>query len=346
MRTLSRPRRLFAVGAATLAVLATASAADAANVTVAGDDGNPVALAQNTPVGIRNMSTKLGVGFAPGTDTRYSVSFAGPDGVAVATSVDCFTTKVPVDRSVDYRGNGTYTFTVTNYAKADTNCAKATSTETYPVVIAGSVVVGTPAGKHLIRAANSYTTNTLQLPVQLNPGASSYEIRYAAGGVIGPDGAISGPSETTYVSTATGLAPFSVRTPGRYVVVARAVGFAGGGRFYTPWSAPVAIDAIVPFDLQGVSFPDSRGPSYELKGTLRETSIRGRVTVSIARGKKGGKYRTLGRVKISSKGTFRKRFSARKAGVYRLRYVYKGSSTAAAGKIVQQVRITRRLAFR
>lgn len=339
------PRPLLAAGTTVLAALGTASIADAANLTVTGDDGNPVAIAQNVPATIRNMSPSIGVGFAPGADTKYSVTFAGPDGVAAATTATCFTTKVPINRSLDYRGNGTYTVTVTNYAKADTNCAKPTSTETYPVVIGGSVAVGAPAGRHLIRKANSYSTNTLQLPVQLNPGATSYEIRYAAGGAIGPDGGISGPSDTSYVSNTTGLADFRLTKPGVYTVVARAAGYAGAGKFFTPWSAPVQITAIAPFDLMSLRFPDSRGPSYQLKGTLRETTIRGRVSIAIARGKKGGRFRSLGRVKITSKGTFSKRFTQRKTGVHRIRIKFAGSKTAAAGTIVQQIRISRRLAF-
>lgn len=338
-------RPIIAVSAAVLTALGTASAAQAAAVTVTGDDGNPVPLAQNAPAGIRNMSPSVGVGFAPTDDTRYSVSYAGPDGVAAATAVNCFTTKVPVNRSLDYRGNGTYTVTVTNFTKADSTCKTPTSTETYPIVISGSVAVGAPAGRHLIRAANSYTTNTLALPFSANPGATSYEIAYAKGGVVGPDGAITGPIQNAFLNRTTGLVELMLREPGSYVVVARASAFGGSAKFFTPWSAPVTVTAISPFDLASLRFPDSRGPSYQLRGTLRDTKIRGKVSLAMARGKKGGKYRSLGKVKISSKGTFTKRFTQRRTGTYRIRIKFAGSKTAAAGTIVQKVRITRRFAL-
>ena len=50
------------------------------------------------------------------------------------------------------------------------------------------------------------------------------------------------------------------------------------------------------------------------------------MTISIARGKKRGKFRRIGKAKINSKGRFSKRFTVRRTGTYRLRYTYKGSS--------------------
>lgn len=338
------PRPIIAVSAAVLTALGTATAAQAAAVVVTGDDGNPVPLAQNTPVGIRNMSPSIGVAFGPTEDANYSVSYAGPDGVAAATAVNCFTTKVPVNRGLDYRGNGVYTITVTNFAKTDRSCTSPRSTESYVVVIGGAVAIGAPTKRHLIRSANSYTTRTLSLPFGGNPGATLYEIAYAKGGVVGPDGGISGPVQAAYLNRTTGQVEFSLREPGTYVAVARASAYGGAARFFTPWSAPVTIKAISPFDLASLRFPDSRGPSYQLRGTLRDTKIRGRVSIAIARGKKGGKYRSLGKVKISSKGTFTKRFTQRKTGDYRIRMKYSGSSTAQAGTIVHRIRISRRIA--
>ena len=84
--------------------------------------------------------------------------------------------------------------TITNYAKADTTCKTPTSTESYVYTIASSVALTPPPGPFLIRAANTFTTNTLSLPVGLNPGASTYEVQYAQGAVLAPDGSISGPS--------------------------------------------------------------------------------------------------------------------------------------------------------
>ncbi len=345
MRQVLGPRPIIAVSAAVLAALGTATAAQAAAVTVTGDDGHPVPLAQNTPLGIRNMSPSVGVGFLPTEDAYYSVSFAGPTGVAAATAVNCFTTKVPVNRGLDYHGNGNYTITVTNFAKTDRTCATAKSQETYTVVVGGVVAVGAPTKRHLIRSRNSYTTRTLSLPFGANPGATLNEVVYARGGVIGPDGGISGPVKPAYVNPTTGRVDLRLNEAGSYVVVARASAYGGAARFFTPWSAPVTVQAISPFDLSSLRFPDSRGPKYQLRGTLRDTKIRGRVSIQMARGKKGGKYRSIGRAKISSKGTFTKRFTQRRTGHYRIRIKYSGSKTAQAGTIVHRIRISRRFAL-
>ena len=87
----------------------------------------------------------------------------------------------------------------------------------------------------------------------------TYEIRYARGGVAGPDGAISGPSAETFVSRTTGLADFRFDKPGRWLIVARAK----SGIFFTPWSAPVNVNAIAPFDLELRPVP--RRPRPELQ---------------------------------------------------------------------------------
>jgi hypothetical protein len=336
----ARTRRGLVAAAFSIAIAAgAAGAAQAATVTVTGDDGNPVGLAQGTPTSIRHMSPNVALAFPPAT-ARYSATVTGPDGTAVSPPQSCYMTS-PTTRYVDFRGNGNYTVTVTNFAQADTTCKTATSTETYVFTIASSVGLTAPAGPFLIRAPNSFVTNRLPLPVGLNPGASTYELRYAAGGVVGPDGAISGPSEEGYVSTSTGTADLSFKTPGTYTVVARAK----SGEFFSPWSAPINVTAIVPFDLSRIAFPDSRGPSYRLTGYVRDKSIRGKVSIAMARGTKGGKYKSLGTVKISSKGTFTKRFTQRRTGTYRLRVHYQGSAIAPAGSIVSKIRITRRVFF-
>ena len=109
-------------------------------------------------------------------------------------------------------------------------------------------------------------------------------------------------------------------SPGRWLIVARAK----AGDFFTPWSAPVNVTAIAPFDLERTSFPDSRGPSYKVRGQVRERARPRQGHVSIARGKKKGKFRRIGKAKINSKGRFTKRFKVRKTGRYRLRYTLQG----------------------
>ena len=82
-----------------------------------------------------------------------------------------------------------------------------------------------------------------------------------------------------------------------------------------------------------------------MRGQVRERAARGKVTVYIARGKKKGKFRKIGKAKINSKGRFTKRFTVQKTGVYRMRYTYKGSSLVAGGKVTEQIRIRRRIFF-
>jgi hypothetical protein len=333
-------RRGIATAATSIVIaLAGATSAHAAVVTVSGDAGSPVALAQGAPAAIRNMSPTVGIGFP--ADGRFSATVAGPDGVAVATALTCFIND-NFTRITDFRGNGNYTITITNYAKADTACKTPTSTETYVYSIASSVAVTPPPTAFLIRAANSYATNTLSLPVSLNPGASTYEVQYAQGAVLAADGSISGPSETGYVNQTTGTIDLSFRTPGTWTVVARAK----NGVYYSPWSAPVNVTAIVPFDLESLSFPDSRGPSYLLRGTVGDKTIRGTVSLALARGTKGGTYKSIGKTKVSSKSTFSKRFTQRRTGTYRLRVHYAGSAIAPPVSIVTKIKITRRLTYR
>ena len=328
--------------AVTAAAPATASAAP--TVTVTGDDGNQAPLNAAAPFNLRNMDVTV-TAAVPAADTgNFTIQVFGPDNVAVTPLSTCldpeFTTSTR--RFADYRGNGAYTVVLRYFAEADTDCNGAASERRFQYVIgAGSGVTGPPT-RVLTRAPNSFVTNRYELGVALNPGTSSYEIRYALGGVIGPDGAISGPSSMTFVNTANGLADFRFEKPGRYVIVARA----SRGTFFTPWSVPTVVNAIAPFDLERVTFPDARGPSYKLRGIVRERAARGKfVRISIAKGRKAGKFRRFGRAKINSKGRFTKRFTLHKFGAYRIRYTYRGSSLVAAGRVTEQVRIRRRVFF-
>jgi hypothetical protein len=321
-----------------LALVGASAASAAATVTVAGDDGNPVAV---TPgLTIRNMSTKIGIGF-PTSDGHFNATFTGPDGVAVSSSMDCYFYD-NWSRTPDFRGNGNYTITITNFAKADSTCKTPLSTETFVYTVSSSVAITPPAGPFLIRAANSFHTNTLSLPVQGNPGAFGYDVQYALGAVLAPDGSISGSPQAGYVNSTTGTIDLTLNQPGRWTVVYRAK----NGSYASPWSAPVTVQAIVPFDLDGITFPDSRGPKYSIKGTVRDKTIRGTVSLALARGTKGGKYKSIGKVHISSKSTFTKHFTQRRTGTYRLRIHYAGSPLAPPTSVVYKIRITRRVYYR
>lgn len=329
--------------AGVFSAMAPASALAAPTATVTGDDGNPVPLSAAAPISIRNMDVDTEV-TVPTTDTTYySSQVFDQAGTPASSLVSCRATRsTPTAKNfVDYRGNGTYTLLLRYYTASDPNCNGTAREQRFQYTVNAGTAVTTPTLRLLTRLPNSFSTRVHQIPVALNPGALSYEIRYARGGVAGPDGAISGPSVETFLNRTTGLADFRFDKPGRWLIVARA----RSGSFFTPWSAPVNANAIAPFDLERVTFPDARGPSYKLRGQVRELAARGKVRISIARGRKKGKFRRIGTAKINSKGRFAKRFTVRRTGVYRLRYTYKGSSVVAGGRITETVRIRRRVFF-
>ena len=327
----------FAVLAAGLAA---PPLAGAATVTVTGDDGTPRVLAPNAPASIRNMQPEVAVALGAG-EQAYSVSYAGP--VAAAASPRTCTTS-SFGPTLDYQGNGTYTVAVTTYT--DNNCTAGARRATYRFVIGAGVPLGAPTGAVLTREPNSPFAIEHQVPVRLNPGALTHDIRYALGGVLAPDGSISGGSEQAFADSATGTAGVTLDDPGTYVMVARAQGFTGGaGQFFTPWSAPITFRALAPFDFEigSPSFPDPRGPRYKLRVELRERTARGRVRIRIARGNRG-KYRSLGKARLR-RGVLKKRFTLHRTGVYRVKFIFKGSATTAPGTVVQKMRIRRRVFF-
>ena len=325
-----------ALAAAAVMTCAPAVANAAPAVTITTDTGQPAVLAPGTNPTLRNMSVETALTVADADAMRWTWSVIGPDGVAAVTESSCWSINTD-GRRVPYRGNGTYTLTLKAYAA--NACTGTPVVTTYTWTVGASVAIGQPAGPLPTRPANTAVTNTLMLDFAGNPGATTYEIRYAKGAVLAADGSISGPSETAFVDSTTGKIRFSnFDGPGTYTFVARAQ----TGDFYTPWSAPANVTLIAPFDLRTASFSDRRGPSYQLRGEVREVAAAGgRVTVAIAKGKNGKRFRTLGRAKINSKGAFKLRFTQRKLGWYRLRYSYKGSSAVERGTAYAQVRFRR-----
>ena len=136
--------------------------------------------------------------------------------------------------------------------------------------------------------------------------------------------------QDAFLDRATGQVQIiGARDPGTYTAVARAK----IGDFATPWSAPVQLQLQQPFDILTGSFTDRRGPSYQLRTTMRDAVLRGsRVTVSLAKGKNGKRFRTIGKAKVNSKGQFKVRFTVRKLGWYRVRYSFKGKRASPAGR--------------
>jgi hypothetical protein len=333
--------RSSAIALAALALLpATASAA---TVTVTGDDGNPLAVNTSAPTAIRNMDVQYAVTFAASDAAYHKTTVIGPDGAAASSGSSCFPKSAitNVSRYVSYRGNGDYAVVVQTFTNSA--CTAGAKEARFLLSINAGTSITPPAGIVLTRRPNSFSTITHKVPVALNPGAVAYEVKYARGGVIGPDGAISGPSADAFLDRNTGLADARFTEPGQYVMVARV----RSGDYYSPWSAPISFAVKAPFDLAYVGFPDSHGPSYKLRATLRDGFARGsRVTVYYAKGRKGGKFRRLGRSsKVNGKKVFTLRFKLRKPGVYRLQYRFKGSSLVLGGKVTEAIRIRRTIRF-
>jgi hypothetical protein len=334
-------RRTLKIGATAMA-LATAApaAAQAATVTVTGDDGNPVAINPAAPPTIRNMDVEAVTTVTAADGPRYRTQVLGPDGVAASTQSPCLTASSNTWRNfADYRGNGVYRVVVQSFS--DSACSQLTRAVEHPYAIAAGVAIAQPQNWLLTRQPNTFSLNKHEFEFAQNPGATIYEVRYARGGAIGPDGAISGPSQEGFVDRTTGRLPLRFDAPGDWVVVARAK----TDDYFTPWSAAVRVQVKGPFDFESLTFPDRRGPRYSLRGVVRERAAAGRrVTVAIARGRKGGKFKRLGRARIRGNGTFSLRFTVRRTGRYRMRYTFRGTGRVASGTVVQRgIRIRRRL---
>jgi hypothetical protein len=242
---------------------------------------------------------------------------------------------------VQYRGNGAYAAVLRTFGVKDTSCSSPLQDERLDFTIAGSTAIATPSPVLLLREANADPATGYDFPVTPVAGAGGYEVRYALGGVTGADGAFTGPSEIALTS-ASGRASVSFRSPGRYTFIARAYTFSA--RAFTPWSRPLSVTVRAPFDVVPYAsrFTDDTGPSFRLEGQVREPSARGRVFFAAARGKHGT-YRSLGYARLTPTATFAKRFRLR-PGSYRLRISFHGSATVARGSLVQIVRVSRRIA--
>jgi hypothetical protein len=273
---------------------------------------------------------------------NYGYTVTGPNGAEVAVRDSCV--QSGDTRSVTYVGNGAYTINLTRYS--DVNCTMAAATSAQSFSITASVALGQPQGAVLTRKAGSTIPNTIALPIDLNPGALTHEVFAERNVQLNPDGSLPGTPQQFFPDAATRTVGIRLdKGPGTYVVVARAKGYSGLStpNIFTAWSAPAAIRAFAPFDLQKFTWSDQRGPSYRFSATIRATGASGRVNVAIGRGKKG-KYRSYGTARIS-KQRFSKRFRLSRTGSYRIRFKYKGNATVAGGFEVRSFQIRRTIRF-
>ncbi len=318
-----------AVVAATMAC-APATALGVVSATVAGNDGAPVALSPAGGVTIANLHPTAAV-HLDATDAKgYIWTVTDQTGAQVAeTDFFCWHPEFTPnqDYPVTYRGNETYTLHIQMFS--DDNCKVATSTANYPFAIAAGVTLG-PSGANLLLG------QTAQFDSAIPPNGSADYV-YALNGVVQADGALAGATQPAFRDPTTGKVSVTPTAPGTYTIVGRA---SYDSVNFTPWSGPVTFRVFAPFALKQLTFPDARGPRYELRGTVAYGSG-GRVTVAAAKGKKGRHFRRLGKAKMSSSGAFKVRFTMRKLGYYRLRFSYPGSGAVARGTTYEVVRIRR-----
>ena len=328
-----RPAQLaLATASAALLAATGAATAGAANVTVTGEDGNPLPLSPTGTATVRTLAPVVDVAQPPGGG-RYAVTVTDPAGNVAATPTACEDPARATRDSFPYRGNGLYTVSVTSYLATDVTCQSPIGPpEGFRFRIDGGVVVHRRS-PFVLRAPDSTRPAPLALPVALAPGADRHEVRFARGGRIGRDGAIRGRSQAGDVDVAARAATLTFSKPGVYTVVARGLRNGIG----TPWSKAVRVRVLAPFDLRSYRWTDRTGPRFGLVAQVRERSARGRVTVALARG--DGPFRTLGRATISRSATFAAGFSAARAGRYRLRFTYGGSRTVARGTAVVTLRV-------
>jgi hypothetical protein len=318
--------------AAVALALVAPTLAQAATASVTFDDGQPRSLA--TPVTTRIMSPTVQVNEnGESFDWRFSV--IGPDGVRVAAPTCWFT--LSSDTSVpDYRGNGTYTVVVERFAD-DSDCVGTPNIQRFTYTIAAGVSFVPPTTVLATRQPGSFSTNTHEIGFNGNPGDPSLDLYMGKDAVLNPDGTLATGAKSLFLNRTTGKVDVSFDSPGTYVLAGRA----GASGFFTPWSPQVTVKAVAPFDFDSVTFPDSRGPRYRLKATVREDSASGKVTIAWARGRRGGRFHRVGTARIRSNNTFSKVFKLRRRGVYRMRYTYRGNSTVSAGTVTQVIRIRR-----
>jgi hypothetical protein len=91
--------------------------------------------------------------------------------------------------------------------------------------------------------------------------------------------------------------------------------------------------------------PRLQGPELQAEGADPQ-ALRARQGHDLPRqGQEEGQVPQGRKARISKKGRFTKRFTVRHPGTYRLRYVYKGNSTVAGGRVTEAIKITRHLLF-
>ena len=316
-------------------VPATANAAP--TVTATGDAGTPITLNPSAPTGIRQMAVTVRVAVPASDRSVFGGVLDGEGRRRPAGARD----SGGLSGLASYHGNGAYTVVVKSYSSERRRLHRHGPRDTLPV--RGQRRFGRHAAARQAADPQARLVRHQHVPARRDaePGRDLVRDPYARNGVVQPDGSLGGTPKSAFVDTTSGLANFSFDKPGRYVIVARAE----RDGFFSPGARRPSSTRSRRSTSPASSSPTTRARATSCSAQIREHSARGKVTIYLAKGKKKGKFHKVGKAKISKKGRFTKRFTVRHAGTYRLRYIYRGNSTVAAGRVTERIKITRHFFF-
>jgi hypothetical protein len=333
-------RPTLVAGLAGAIVLILPASAGAAGVSVTGDAGQATPIPDGGSVQVRTMTPVLTPAFSE-PEKRYTLIVTGPDGKSAGTDAVCASTSGAAPQTIRYAGNGAYGVRLVTWATDDIFCETTSTTQNFTLVIAASVSLTGPASPVFYRDPGGAPKN-FSFSYDLNPGATAYQFTWAYGARFGAGGAITGeyPKED-----------FGERRQGgptgklESVVFPRAgvvsiVGAAEANDTRSPFSAPVTLKLIGPFDWSqtpGITGGTSAAPV--IGGQVYEPGAIGKkVAVLLARG--SGKFKALVTRTVPASRTISFKVK-RPRGKYRLRYVFKGADLVAAGAWTQTLTVGR-----
>ena len=202
----------------------------AVSATVTGDDGNPAALARGRAAGAAQhgrAGDRVHVDAGDAARGMVEVHRPGPASPRVDRQPRAGDTSTPNDDQplVAYRGNGTYTLARAARSPTRDCTTRAEDGRRYTWTV-GAVGRDRAARRPAAdpRQPNSFSRTRSSSTSPRNPGAITYEIKYAKGGVVQPDGSHLSPAlKDAFLNSATGKVEIiGAREPGTYTIVARA----------------------------------------------------------------------------------------------------------------------------
>lgn len=331
--------RTLAAAVSAVAVLLLPAAAGAATVTVTNDAGQPTQLTEGSPLQIRHMAPVVAPTFSA-SDKRYTLVITGPDGNSAGVDAVCTSADGGVPQNIVYAGNGAYAVRLVTYDDAnDIYCAGNATTQNFTFVIAASVTLTGPASPLLYRDPGGGAKD-LTFTYDINPGVGTYRFAWAYDATFGANGAIVGDyPKDDYGERGGGLPDGKLddlRFPraGNVSVVATAQ--AGNGT--SPYSAPVTLKLVGPFDWSETpGFTGGRGRTHVIGAQVSEPGVVGKK-VSVLLAKRSGKFKPFVSKTIPS--TRKLSFKVKKPrGKYRLKYVFAGAEFVAPGAWTQSLKI-------